>query len=117
MNQIIKETLAPLNISISYVTANNDASEYIIFNDFNQGSSLRADDREVATNYFVQLDIFSDGNFLELARLTKDLMEAEGFQRIYESPGDYEVDMKRFRKTYRFIYADEYMKEDIINGS
>ncbi|MDY7044037.1 hypothetical protein RVS70_07435 [Virgibacillus sp. M23] len=107
LNKLIIDTLSPLNIPIHYITASDTVGDYIIFNDYNQGSALTADDEELTTNYYVQIDIFLEENFLEVFNQTKNLLKQAGLRRIYEAPGEYEENVGKFRKTVRFIYATE----------
>ncbi len=107
MNRLVMNALAPLEKPIHYVTAVNEDNEYIIINEFNTGAALIADDEEQTSNQIVQLDIFSNGNFLDLVEQTMHLMKQAGFVRTYEAPGEFDEDMKRFRKTIRFAYLNE----------
>ena len=105
LNSLIINTLKPLNVPIEFNTYDLSDDTYIVFMEYNQGSGLNADDDEFATHHFFQADIFSTGNYLKLAKDVKKLLKEVGFTRINEFDGDYEPNMKRFRKTMRFCYS------------
>ena len=85
---------------------NNTASTYIVFTEYNQASFLNADDDEQFTKHFYQVDVFSNGNYLELVKDVKRLMKQAGFGRMFESE-TYDEDMKKFRKIIRFSYISK----------
>ncbi|CDO03099.1 hypothetical protein BN988_01599 [Oceanobacillus picturae] len=112
INKVVKGALSPLNVPINYITAGNEDPDYIIFNDYNPGPTLAADDEEKTSNYFIQLDIISSGNFIDLVNQAKQLMKQSGFSRSYEAPGEFDENLGRFRKTIRFIYPVEQFNEE-----
>lgn len=104
MNQLIKQTLDPIGIPVSFGTFAGTANEYIIFNVWSI-PGLHADDGEMQTNYTVQIDIFSTGNFLKIADEVKTRMVDAGFMRILDDPVEYIDEIKMFRKLFRFSYT------------
>lgn len=105
LNNLIINTLKPLNVPVEFNNYDSEDNTYIVFMEYNQGSGLNADDDELITNYFYQVDIFSTGNYLKMAKEAKKLLKSVGFTRINEFDGEYEPNMKRFRKTMRFCYS------------
>jgi len=103
VNKLIMDTLKPLNVPVSALTYNNTASTYITFTEYNQASRINADDEELITKHFIQMDVFSSGDYLELVKNVKTLMQQAGFGRMFESE-TYDEDMKKFRKIIRFNY-------------
>lgn len=106
LNKLIMDTLKPLGVPVSFMNYNNTASAYIVFNEYNQSPWLNADDEEKWTKHFYQVDIFSSGNYLQLAKDLKKLMKEAGFGRMFESE-TYDEDMKKFRKIFRFSYISK----------
>lgn len=98
------DTLKPLGVPVSFMNYNNTASTYIVFLEYNQAPFFSADDHEQYTKHFYQVDIFSGGNYLQLAKDVKRLMKQAGFGRMFESE-TYDDDMKKFRKILRFSYV------------
>jgi hypothetical protein len=110
LNQLIIDTLAPLNVLVDFATYDNSAHTYIVFSQYNEGSGLNADDNELVTKYFYQADIFSKVNNTQLVKDVKRLMKEAGFIRIFASDV-YEKDMKMYRKILRFTYESEIGEE------
>jgi len=106
MNSLIKSLLDPLGYPVSPGTNNNADETYIVFNEYNQASALNADDKEMFTKYFYQVDIFSSGNYLQLVKDVKRVMKAAGFGRMFESE-TYDTEMGKYRKIIRFSYISE----------
>ncbi|WP_099157272.1 hypothetical protein [Virgibacillus ndiopensis] len=105
-NKLIMDTLSPLNVPVSPMTSDNSADEYIIFTEYNESSMLNANDDEVSTRDFVQVDVFSNGDFTNLVKQVKQAMKQAGFGRIFQSES-YEKDMQKYRKIIRFSYATD----------
>lgn len=103
LNKLIIDTLSPLGVPVSFARYNNVADTYIVFLEYNQASEMNADDVEVITKHFFQVDIFSSGNYLQLVKDVRNKMKGAGFGRMFESE-TYDDDMKKFRKIMRFDY-------------
>jgi hypothetical protein len=103
LNQLIIDTLNPLNVPVSFATYENSAETYIVFVEYNQAPSLNANDEELFTKHFYQVDVFSNGNYTQLVKDVKRLLKEAGFTRMFESE-TYEPDMKKYRKILRFNY-------------
>jgi len=110
LNKLIKETLEPLGVPVSFANYNNTADTYIVFLEYNQAPRINADDEELITKHFLQVDVFSKGNFLDLVKQLKKRMKAVGFARMFESE-TYDEDMKMFRKIIRFNYEPNIGEE------
>jgi len=100
------DTLRPLGVPVSFMNYNNTASTYIVFMEYNQAPWLQADDEEKWTKHFYQVDIFSSGDYLQLAKDVRNAMKEAGFGRMFESE-TYDDDMKKFRKIFRFSYISK----------
>lgn len=100
------DTLKPLGVPVAFMNYNKSADTYIVFMEYNQAPFLSADDQEQYTKHFFQVDVFSNGNYLQLVKDVKRLMKEAGFRRMYESE-TYDSDMKKYRKIIRFSYISK----------
>lgn len=105
LNKLIEDTLAPLNVPISFQNYSGNATTYITYFEYNQGGALYADDEEKKTNYSIQVDIWSKANYKNLEIQVKDLLSKAGFTRV-ASGEFYENDTKFHHKYFRFNYTD-----------
>lgn len=110
MNKLIMDTLRPLGVPVAFANYNQTADTYIVFIEYNQAPRLNADDKEIVTKHFFQVDVFSSVSYLQLVEEVKQRMRDAGFSRMFESE-TYDDDMKKFRKILRFNY-DTPIKEE-----
>ena len=110
LNKIIMDTLKPLNVPVASMRYNQTADTYIVFLTYNEAPELNADDVEIITKYFIQMDVFSSGNFTKLVKDVVRLMKDAGFGRMFASE-TYDEDMKKFRKILRFDYETKIEEE------
>lgn len=110
LNKLIRDTLSPLGVPVAFANYNQTADTYIVFIEYNQASRMNADDQEVITKHFFQVDVFSKSNYLQLVEELKERMKQAGFNRMFESE-TYEEDMRMYRKILRFNYETK-IKED-----
>lgn len=104
MNKLILDTLKDINIPITFQVYNGNETTYGTFFTYLEQGEKYADDNEVLTGYYVQLDIFSKTNYEPIVINVKDRMLNAGFRRTYETEL-YEDDTKYFHKVLRFSYA------------
>lgn len=110
LNKLIMETLKPLGVPVAFANYNQTADTYIVFIEYNQAPKLNADDKEIITKHFFQVDVFSKENYLQLVEELKERMKQAGFSRMFESE-TYEEEMKMFRKILRFNYDTKIREE------
>lgn len=103
MNKLIMNTLEPIGLPVAFKTYNGSQSEYIIFNYWST-PLVHADNEEIITNYTVQIDYFTPGNFLNTAKQIEQLMKNAGFMRKMDD-SEYNDKTKVFRYFTRFSYA------------
>lgn len=65
-----------------------------------------AENKEIATEYSMQVDIFSKGNFIKIADAVMKAMTNAGFTRFAENEL-YEEDTQLFHKAFRFSISLE----------
>lgn len=103
LNKLIVDTLRPLGYPVSKGRYNQKADTYIVFIEYNQNARLTADDEEIVTRHFYQVDVFSKGNFDDLVNDVRNKMIEAGFMRMFESR-TYDEDMNMHRAIMRFNY-------------
>lgn len=82
--------------------------EYVTFVGYGDTPELEAGDEEITTNRPVQLNIWSRGNYHELANSVRSAMEGAGFQRTFEYDAPYTDGDSHFNKVLRFAFIDDY---------
>lgn len=103
---IVETALSSLNVPVSFQVYHGTATTYVTFFCYNQMSELYAENIEIATEYYVQIDIWNKSSDNEtLAGLIKTAMTAAGF-RGYTAQDLYESDTKIFHKAIRMNYID-----------
>lgn len=107
MNKFILQILSDVGTPVAFENYTGSESTYIRFFYLPQGQ-FSADDDEKHTTHFVQVDIFTPGNYIALANETKKLMKQAGFRKNFEH-SQYENDTKLYHKILRFWI----IKEDI----
>jgi len=110
LNKIIMDTLKPLNVPVASMRYNNTADTYIVFLTYNEAAEMNADDVEIITKYFIQVDVFSSGNFINLVKEVEKRLKSAGFGRMFASE-TYDDDMNKFRKIMRFNYETTIEEE------
>src|SRR5690625_2111530 len=105
LDKLIRDTLEPLNIPVAKLRYSGKADTYIIFTEDNQAPKVTADDREVITNDSVQVDVFSEGNFIDSVNETRTRLESVGLKRMCESE-TYDEDMNMYRSIMRFNFEN-----------
>lgn len=104
LNALIIKTLKSLNVPVAFQNYNGSESTYIRFFEYNQNGALYADDEEVKTGYFIQIDVFSMGDYTNLVKEVKKELKAVGFIRSMETES-YENDTKTYHKVMRFNFV------------
>lgn len=106
INKLIIDTLKPLNIPVSFHRYKGKAKEYITFHEYLASGEEYEDDIEVLTGHFVQVDIWSKGDYIDTVNKVKQLFLEAGFKRIDEIDL-YEEDTEIYHKGIRFYYLEE----------
>lgn len=107
MNKLIKDTLSPLGIPVSLQCYNGSETTYITFFSYLDKGELYADDEEIATGNYIQIDVFSKENYTNIVKKVKKLMKDAGFIKKASGPELYETDTKLYHKPLRFFFYEE----------
>lgn len=105
INSLVVNALSSLTVPVSFQTHIENAPTYVTFFTYLQQGEAFADDSEVGTACYIQVDIWSKTNYSELVEQVKSLMLAAGFTRTNEADL-YESDTKIFHKGIRFFYLE-----------
>lgn len=106
INKLIIDTLAPIGIPICLQKYSGSNYPYITFFSYNEQGESFSDDEEDFTGHYIQVDVWSKGDYTDIVKRVKDLLEGVGFSRTSE--GDlYEPDTKIYHKGMRFFYLEE----------
>lgn len=107
-NEILKtlqsnSTLVNLvNGRISFLTNKSGQYPAITYFVYNEMGELYADNQEISTGYYIQIDIWSQENYTNIVyELMKTMMQA-GYRRT-SSADLYESDTKIYHKAIRFV--------------
>lgn len=103
MNKLIIDTLKPLNIPVTFQKYDGKSLTYITFFIYNEQGEIWADDTEILTGYYVQVDVWSKSDYITLVESVISLMQNVGFKRTY-AIDLYESDTATYHKTIRFNY-------------
>jgi hypothetical protein len=104
INKLIKDTLSPLGVHVSFQTYSGNEKTYITFFSYNEQGQEWAENKEIATCFYVQVDIWSKSDYVKLEEKVKQAMEKAQFKRI-SAQELYESDTKTFHKALRFAYV------------
>ena len=105
INQFIINALSGLNVPVSFQTYEGTAQTYITFFCYLENGELYADDVQQGTAYYVQVDVWSKGNYTSLVEQVKSAMQNAGFSFL--SAYDlFESDTKTYHKVLRFYYLE-----------
>jgi len=104
INQLIKNTLAPLGIPVTNLKYSGSATTYITFFSYNEHGEEWAEDKEIATGFYIQVDVWSKGDCTDIAAQAKTLLENAGFRRTYATEM-YENDTLTFHKVLKVTYV------------
>jgi hypothetical protein len=104
LNPIILNALKPLGVPIRFQTlldSDGDPDMYITFFEYNQTSALRADDVELKSRHSIQVDIWSKGDYTDMAKQVKEKLINIGFTRTMETEF-FEAETRTYHKVLRF---------------
>jgi len=104
INSLVMTKLKLLGVPVSFRTYSGKASTYITFFCYNEQGEDWAENSEIATGYSIQVDIWSKGDYSDLAVQVRIALETVGFKRTTAQDLPYEPDTALFHKALRFSY-------------
>jgi hypothetical protein len=81
---------------------------YIEYEVYDEQGALYDENTEKATDYYIQVDIFSPNDYSQVEKTVKTVLKEKGYDGGH-GPDLYEKDTKLYHKPLRFIYA-EYLE-------
>lgn len=87
---------------VYFLHASTPITPYIEYEIYDEYGEEWAENKEIATNYYIQVDIFSNGDYTQLENKIKEKMINAGFIRGM-CADLYEVDTHLFHKAMRFF--------------
>ena len=104
MNKNVFSTLKNLDIPVRYQHYTGEADHYITYFTYLEKGEEFADDEEIETGYYIQVNLFGrDGRTMEvLEEKIKEEMKSNNFTRISNWDAPYEKDTKLYHKVFRF---------------
>ena len=107
---VIEDILKPVKdkgIPVKHMFYTGSSDPYVTYQFYNEYGEAFSENREIATMYSVQIDIFTQGDTEDLYNQIMSLMTASGWYRTYAMEL-YEPDTKLKHKIIRFQYAEEH---------
>lgn len=101
----ISDILKPTSVPVRELAYSGTADPYITYFYYNENGEAFAENKEIATSYYLQLDIWTKGDFTELYKQVLELMTTAGFYRTFATEL-YETDTKIKHKVIRFQYCE-----------
>lgn len=105
LNSYILRTLSKVGVPVSFEKYKGEDPTYIRFFYLPQ-TQFSVEDEEMYSTHYVQVDIFSPSNLLELIGEVKRVMKEAGFRKNYEVL-KYEEDTDLFHGLLRFYIIRE----------
>ena len=102
INEDVIKALKGIGVPVSFQTYTGKANSYITFFTYLDQPESHADDEELTTGYYVQIDVWSKGDYTELVDRVHGKMLEAGFRKqgFYDF---YEDDLKIYHKAMRFF--------------
>lgn len=84
----------------------NTSGPYVEYEVLNEIGSMYAENEEIATNYKIQIDVFTKGSYTAIVNLIKKIMKENGLMKEFGG-SLYEDKTKLFHYILRFNYESE----------
>lgn len=106
MNKEIILALANIGVPVEFQSYGGAETTYITFFNMLENGESYADDKETSLGYYIQVDVWSKGNYSTLVDRTKEALKTAGFS-ISNARDLYETDTKIFHKVIRIFKLKE----------
>ena len=91
-----------VEIPVEYLRYRGNKKTFVTYTFTGDEPSLFGDDKELESVISVDIDIFSDGNYLAIESAIKTIMETNNFIRTGSSSDMFEEDTELYHKTIEF---------------
>ena len=103
LNQILDNLIVEgKEVPVEYIEYTGRSKTYVTYTFTNDEPSLFGDDKEIGSVVSVDIDIFSDKNYLAIENKIIEIMNDNNFIRTGCSPDMYEKDTGLYHKTIEF---------------
>ena len=102
MNKLIKDTLKVLGYPVSFQTYSGTETTYITFFNMLEDLGTFEDDEATTEDYYIQVDVWSKGDYTLLVKNVLEALKNAEFRRKYVTEF-YEKDIETFHKVIRII--------------
>ncbi|MCD8502945.1 MAG: hypothetical protein LRY71_16430 [Bacillaceae bacterium] len=106
MNEEIIHALSEVGVPVTFQTYSGKADTYITFFTYLDKVELHADDKEFTTGHYVQIDVWSKGDYTQMVHAVHSRMKKAGFRKI-NFHDLYEKDIKIYHKVMRYVVEKE----------
>ena len=89
-------------IPVEYIKYKGNSKTYVTYTFTNDDPSLFGEDKEIGSVISIDIDIYSDKNYLAIQEKIEELMENNDYIRTGCSPDMFEDDTGLFHKTIEF---------------
>ncbi len=102
INKEVLSALKDIQVPVRFQTYTGNEETYITFFTYLDRPEQHADDGEIVTGYYVQIDIWSKSDYTEIAKEVHQSMLTANFTKLnfYDL---YEEDLKIYHKVMRFF--------------
>ena len=99
---LIKEIFKDFSIPVEYLRYKGKSKTYITYTFTDDRPMISADDKERISVVSIDIDIFSDSNYLDIQDQVEKIMIENNFIRTGCGPDMYEEDTGLYHKTIEF---------------
>ncbi|KDR95902.1 hypothetical protein SAMN02745945_01824 [Peptoclostridium litorale DSM 5388] len=105
INKTVMGALAGIGVPVSFQTYDGNESVYITFFEYLQKGEDYSEDEEEITGHYIQVDVWSKGDYADIVNAAKEKLISAGFTRKSEYDL-YEPDTKVYHHVIRLFYAE-----------
>ena len=106
INKLILDTLKNIGAPVSFQKYSGTATTYITFFEYLQKGENYADNVDKTAGHYIQVDIWSKGDYTSLRNSTLAALKAVDFSKTHETEM-YENDTQIYHKVLRLFYLEE----------
>lgn len=100
--ELLKSIFKDFEIPVEYLTYKGKKKTYATYTFTGDTPALFGDNKELGSVISIDIDIFSEGNFIAIENKIRKVMEDNDFIRTGCSPDMYEEDTGLYHKTIEF---------------
>ena len=106
MNKEILLALANIGVPVAFQAYGGTETTYITFFNMLENGESYADDKETSLGYYIQVDVWSKGNYSTLVDSVIEALKQAGFSKN-NARDLYEIDTKIYHKAIRIFKLKE----------